>query len=245
MKANLLLTLGLMFFCAESFAQDIIHTLDQRPIEAKVLEITDDYVRYKTFDNLDGPDYRMSVSRILRIVFENGTEKLFSNDAPLGIGVFGPISYRHGRFYDYRGYPIDSRNDYLGVALYGSDYRKAVSQNYWGMLLTLFGSALVVSSAVAATAASDFNKSLSSHNSSHWDSWDNSGMRDSCGMAAVLGVTGAACLGAGIPLWISGNRKLNKIADDYNRNYGRGNVGYNSSVELKSGPNGVGLALNF
>ena len=105
MKANLLLSLGLMFFCVESFAQDIIHTVDLRSIEANVLEITDDYVRYKTFDNLEGPDYRMSVSRIIRIVFENGTEKVFTQTSPFSSSYysysrdFSPISYRRGYYY--------------------------------------------------------------------------------------------------------------------------------------------------
>lgn len=231
MKANILLTLGLMFFCAESFAQDIIHTLDQRPIEAKVLEITDDYVRYKTFDNLEGPDYRMSVSRILRIVFANGTEKTFTGVASLAAPSFyGPIRYHHGRYRDYRGVAIDY-SDYMGVALYGSDYRKAKNRTFWGFSLTSLGAAFVITSLVGSSMVSDFNRSP--------------GMKISAGTEVLFGVMGAACLGAGIPLWVSGNRKINKIADDYNRNHVGGNVGYAPSLQLKSGANGVGLALCF
>jgi len=233
MKVNLLLTLGLMLFCAESFAQDIIHTLDERPIEAKVLEITDDYVRYKTFDNLEGPDYRMSVNRVVRIVFENGTEKAFSSPAPLtSSGYYGPVRYRYGRFFDYRGRLFENSDDFMGVALFGSDYRKARGQFFWGFGLTSIGAALVVASLVGSSMVNDFNR-------------DNHSMRVSNDTEKLFGVMGVACLGAGIPLWISGNRKLNKIADEYNKNYGRGNVGYNPSLELKSGANGVGLALNF
>ena len=55
-----------------SIAQDIIHTYDSAPIKAKVLEIGDDYMYYKTWDNPDGPLYNMSLSRVLKIVFENG-----------------------------------------------------------------------------------------------------------------------------------------------------------------------------
>ena len=231
MKANILLTLGLMFFCAESFAQDIIHTLDQRPIEAKVLEITDDYVRYKTFDNLDGPDYRMSVSRILRIVFANGTEKTFTGVASLAApSVFGPIRYYRGRYCDYRGVPIDY-SDYMGVALYGSDYRKAKSRSIWGATLTTLGATLGVAALIGSASASDFMRST--------------GMRISSDTNTAFAVMGAACLGVGIPLWISGGRKFNKIADDYNRNHVGGNVGYAPSLQLKSGANGVGLALCF
>lgn len=233
MKANILLALGLMFFCAESFAQDIIHTLDQRPIEAKVLEITDDYVRYKTFNNLEGPDYRMSVNRIMRIVFENGTEKSFVNTPLAATSLYGPVRYRHGRYYDYRGVPVDSYDYYMGVALYGSDYTKARSRLFWGISLTGLGAALVTASAVGSSMVADYNRGVSGYG------------RVSNDTETILGVMGAACLGAGIPLWISGNRKFNKIADDYNRNYGRGNVGYAPSLQLKSGANGVGLSLCF
>ena len=33
-----------------SMAQDIIHTYDSAPIKAKILEIGDDYMYYKTWD---------------------------------------------------------------------------------------------------------------------------------------------------------------------------------------------------
>ena len=53
MKAKLILICVLLGLCGNAFAQDIIHTIDGRSIEAKVLEINDDDILYKTFDNLD------------------------------------------------------------------------------------------------------------------------------------------------------------------------------------------------
>ena len=58
-------------------AQDIIHTSDSKQIEAKVLEVSDDEVSYKMFNNLDGPIFKMVTSKIIKIVFENGTEYAF------------------------------------------------------------------------------------------------------------------------------------------------------------------------
>lgn len=92
MKARLILICALMALCGNAFAQDIIHTIDGRSIEAKVLEINDDDILYKTFDNLEGPDYRMSVTRVACIVFQNGTEKSF---APSTILVPSPYAYDH------------------------------------------------------------------------------------------------------------------------------------------------------
>ena len=99
MKAKLILICVLSGLCGNAFAQDIIHTIDGRSIEAKVLEINDDDILYKTFDNQDGPDYRMSVGRVARIVFQNGTEKSFAPSTLLvpspyvhdPYGYYGPL----------------------------------------------------------------------------------------------------------------------------------------------------------
>ena len=111
MKAKLILICALMVLCCNAFAQDIIHTIDGRSIEAKVFEINDDDILYKTFDNQDGPDYRMSVNRVTRIVYQNGTEKSFVPSTILvpspyvhdPYGYYGPLEYRWGHYYDRRG----------------------------------------------------------------------------------------------------------------------------------------------
>ena len=236
MKANLILPFCMMFLCVESFAQDVIHTVDLRPIEAKVLEITDDYVRYKTFDNLEGPDYRISVSRIIRIVFENGTEKVFTLSSPFASSYYGPargpVRYHGGYFYDAYGRIDARRQDALGIALYGSDYRIAKSQSQWGLGLTVIGATDIASALILGAMTSSLRH----------DEF----FREGTAVPIAFAVMGVCCLGAGIPIWISGNRRLNKIADDYNQQFRSSNgYGYAPSVELKSGANGVGLALRF
>ena len=80
-----------------SMAQDIIHTYDSAPIKAKILEIGDDYMYYKTWDNPDGPLYNISLSRVVKIVFENGSTKVFAPVSPyIGSGRYGahPMDYR-------------------------------------------------------------------------------------------------------------------------------------------------------
>ena len=252
MKAKLILICVLSGLCGNAFAQDIIHTIDGRSIEAKVLEINDDDILYKTFDNQGGPDYRMSVSRVARIVFQNGTEKSFAPSTILvpspyvhePYGYYGPLEYRWGHYYDRRGrLYAEQLQDYLGVSLYGSDYRKASSQYQSGLWLTIGGATLLVSSIISGAMLSDHNRAVASMNMP-------SSMRgnDHSSMGALYvagGIAGAACLGAGIPLWIKGNRKLNAIADDYNQRYGRNAYGYKSSLSVGATGNGIGLALNF
>jgi hypothetical protein len=59
------------------FAQDIIVTKDAKRIDAKVLEINIDNVRYKDFENQDGPIYTILKSDIASIVYQNGKVENF------------------------------------------------------------------------------------------------------------------------------------------------------------------------
>ena len=255
MKAKIILTSVLLVFCAESFAQDIIHKIDGQTIEAKVLQITDENILYKTFDNLDGPDYLISVDRVTRIVFENGTEKTFAPSAPLVPGpyaydyydLYGPLEYRWGNYYDRYGRICSDRlYDYLGVSLYGSKYRKAQNQLQWGLWLTMGGAALLTTSIVCGAMQADYNRStawMHSQFSNYGTRGSDSAAEDAVNIAA--GIAGAAGLGCGITLLIKGNRKMNEIADDFNQKYGRSGYGSKASVNIGSTAHGVGFALNF
>jgi hypothetical protein len=63
------------------FAQDIIVTKKSERIDAKVLEININDIKYKDWDNLEGPTYTMLKSDIASIVYRNGKVETFS-DAP-------------------------------------------------------------------------------------------------------------------------------------------------------------------
>ena len=61
-------------------AQDVIHTKGGKSIKTKVLEITDENVSYKMYDNLEGPVFKMASELIDRIEFENGTHYSFDQE---------------------------------------------------------------------------------------------------------------------------------------------------------------------
>lgn len=248
MKSKLTLTVVMMALCVSSYAQDIIHIFTGTPIEAKIIEITDEYIRYKTFDNLDGPEYRISTSRVARIVFANGTEKIF---APADIFstrpvspyyddfdpyyTYGPLVYRRGHFYDRRGRLYeDQLRDYLGISLYGNDYLKAERQRLAGANLTLGGGFLLSLSLISSLFISSYNSGTS-------DSFFDDKKISQAG--PVIGaLAGVACLGVGVPLWVKGNKAMGKIADDYNRRYGPKD---SPTLSLGPTPSGLGLSLTF
>ena len=67
--------------CA-SFAQDVIVTKDSKSIEAKVVEVNVDNIKYRQFDNIEGPLYTILKSDVVSITFQNGLTQTFVTQTP-------------------------------------------------------------------------------------------------------------------------------------------------------------------
>jgi hypothetical protein len=76
---NILLII--LFICSSSIikAQDTLSTRSGESIIAKVLEVTTNEVKYKKFDNLNGPNIIILKSDLFQIKYENGTKDDFNN----------------------------------------------------------------------------------------------------------------------------------------------------------------------
>ena len=76
MRSYLQLALTFCFFlCAKALlSQDIITLKTNEEIKAKVLEINDEEIKYKRFENLEGPQYTLKLSKVLKVRYENGFE---------------------------------------------------------------------------------------------------------------------------------------------------------------------------
>lgn len=77
MKKLLLLSLVLVTCCA-SQAQDTLFDKKNYSIIAKVIEVTQNDIRYKKFDNLNGPTYIVPKEEISFIKYANGSTEEFS-----------------------------------------------------------------------------------------------------------------------------------------------------------------------
>jgi len=73
MKIIILLFLVLLLSISNCLCQDLITKKNGEDIKAKVSEITTNEIRYKRFDNLNGPVYSISKSDVILIKYENGT----------------------------------------------------------------------------------------------------------------------------------------------------------------------------
>lgn len=70
---KILFTLIFSVVTLVAHAQDVIQKLDGSYINAKVLEIANDEIKYKKFDNQDGPTYSINKSLVSIISYENGS----------------------------------------------------------------------------------------------------------------------------------------------------------------------------
>lgn len=71
--------ISIMFLANLTFAQDMIILKTGDEIKSKVLEITPDIVKYKKWDNQDGPTYSSNKSEIFMIKYSNGTKDIFKD----------------------------------------------------------------------------------------------------------------------------------------------------------------------
>ncbi len=64
----------------QSLGQDLIITRNGTEITSKVLEITLEAVKYKKFENLNGPTYSIVKNEVLIIRYQNGTKSVFDEN---------------------------------------------------------------------------------------------------------------------------------------------------------------------
>lgn len=67
-----------LLISVSAFAQDIIITKDAKKIEAKILEVSKSEIKYKDFDNLEGPTFILEVEEINSITYQNGKVVLYN-----------------------------------------------------------------------------------------------------------------------------------------------------------------------
>ncbi len=60
------------------FAQDIIVKTDGDEIKSKILEITNETIKYKEFEFQDGPIRNINISEVFMVIYENGKREKFT-----------------------------------------------------------------------------------------------------------------------------------------------------------------------
>jgi hypothetical protein len=65
-----------------ALAQDVLTKKNGEELQVKVLEILPDHIKYKRFDNLDGPIISVYKREIFMIKYANGVKDIFSSPLP-------------------------------------------------------------------------------------------------------------------------------------------------------------------
>jgi hypothetical protein len=79
--SNILIVSFLILNVFSGLGQDLIITKKGQDISAKVLEISLTTVKYKRFDNINGPIYNIPKSDVLMIRYQNGTKELLTGNS--------------------------------------------------------------------------------------------------------------------------------------------------------------------
>ena len=204
------------------FAQDVIVTVDEQQISAKILEISSSEVKYLDFNNQDGPVYVLSTQEILSIQLANGDVKSYERKAaPVIVETatttqqVNNVSYliRTGNRYHYNG--VEMRGDIYANFLKNNcteafnKYQQGKTVSSVGWILLGVGVGLDLGFA--------------------W--W-----------APYTGYIGLACEIACIPTLIVGYSQMHSSAEIFNVSCGRSSM---ASWSVTASGNGIGFALNF
>lgn len=124
MKKSLPLLLAALFCVSAAGAQDLIVKTDSTKIEARVLEISPENVRYKRFSNLEGPTYLLPTIEIHYIRYANGETEYYTRSipatplvpaTPVATAPEQPMGMTPGGQYVLKEYEIGELYDFNGV----------------------------------------------------------------------------------------------------------------------------------
>ncbi len=220
-----------VFISIISFAQDIIITTDAKRIEAKILEISELEIRYKDFDNIEGPIFILSTNKIRSITYANGKVSLFQDPTMEERNPNEPstsLEYitRTGERYTYKGHVMQA--DIYANFLENNCpsafqvFKKGHAIAYTGIVFLSIGVGLELGTLIGSAIAGGYTDASLPL------------------LYCALGFTAAS-----IPLVIIGYHKMHQSVDIFNQSCAN-NISHNHSYwSINASQRGIGLVLNF
>jgi hypothetical protein len=221
MSRRNLLKRSFLFFTAfcigiSTFAQDIIRWKDGDDIQALIQEIDEVNVKYKKFDNPNGPIYTLKKSEIFMIRYANGSKDMFVPATTHA--AFCLLRDNDGameRFLE--------KSD----ATFSKQFRK-------GTLFSRSGGTLL-GAGIGITCASLFLMVVGVGEKS-----------DELILAGYVGIyVGPSIMLTSIPFLAVGNSMKRRAVDGYEERYFNNKTSYQPSLNFQITGDGVGLALKF
>jgi hypothetical protein len=240
MKRKVFLSVCLLAICwGVCHAQDVIVTRDAKKISAKVMEINPGDVKYKNFDNPDGPTYTLPKSQIASILYQNGTVETFEAEiekqttqpatpppSATSTPVTTPAATQNTRttqpYMQPENILTQMRRD--NPILY-QQYQSAGRTRRTGSFLLISGG-IVMAGGLIAVGSGEVDNVI--------------------GLGAAATVVGGICMTAGIPITIIGSARKGRALQTYERSiYGEVQPDALPRFQLNLHGNGLGLAYVF
>ena len=112
----LVFTIALLF-STNGFSQDVIYLKSGEKIEAKILEVELEQLKYKKSSNLEGPTYSIAKSEVHMILYENGESEIFKTEKVSNAAVNNPKIITKTKTTEFKRSRINV--EYIGLADYG------------------------------------------------------------------------------------------------------------------------------
>ena len=233
---NLIKTLSLVFMMLLGFsstAQDLILKHDGIEIKAKVLEITDQHIKYKDFDFQNGPIRNINISDVFMITYKNGQKEIFneqtsteknhtvsSSDLKKEFDLIGSNDQAMLNFFIKNNFPE-----------YYDRFASACHQRSTGRALQGTGVGLTVLG-IATEIVGSINRATP----------DATCMIVGCSLVVI----GEGLIIASIPVSITAGARKRMIKNDFaQEHFGIEDYTYQPKLNFGSTSNGVGLIFSF
>ena len=108
-------------------AQDVLLKRNGEEIQVKVQEITLNEVKYKRFDNLEGPVISIAKRDVFMIKYENGTKEVFNETAP---AAATSTSSAGQRWRDYDQQSLKLAGPRIGFTVLSNKYRDEINEEF-------------------------------------------------------------------------------------------------------------------
>ena len=147
MNKYFIITLAFLFFIFSASAQDLIITKNGDDIKAKVIEVDLFQVKYKKYENIDGPIYTILIKDLLIIRYENGSKDFFkrskNNDNSVKIIDTNRIKFINNKKKNMNLIEVssfyNSNSDIFQYVDYNQyNYRLSYTTNYWNPISVKF-----------------------------------------------------------------------------------------------------------
>ena len=237
---------------ATMFAQDIIILKDGTYIQASVMEIGRVDIKFKKFDNLNGPTYLLAQSEISAIQYANGNTEVFPESVkPMPTNRQQETTYyqqfstnnnigNNQQRFSQTTQNLSSAELMKQMHINSPDlynrYKSANSLKNVGIGLTFGGFTLAIVGMVIADENGDVERISDTE-------------ARLTGPGAVLTAVGIISTAAGIPIWIVGSTKKKIARNNYLREFSYSEiytpVQPSPYFQLNAIPNGLGLAFIF